>query len=57
MHPRLFRLLEQHQSIDEALRLEQRRPSPDWSGLLRLKRHKLRVKDLIHRFTLQAVSA
>lgn len=57
MHPRLFRLLEQHQSIDEALRLEQRRPSPDWSGLLRLKRHKLRVKDLIHRFTLQAVRA
>ena len=57
MHPRLFRLLEKHQSIDEALRLEQRRGSPDWSEILQLKRYKLRVKDLIHRFTQQAIRA
>ena len=57
MHPRLFRLLEKHQSIDEALRLEQRRRSPDWSEILQLKRHKLRVKDLIHRFTRGAAGA
>jgi uncharacterized protein len=51
MHPRLFRLLEKHQSIDEALRLEQRRAFPNWNWLLQLKRRKLKVKDLIHRFT------
>jgi hypothetical protein len=57
MHARLFRLLEKHQSIDEALRLEQRRPSPNWSELFQLKRHKLRVKDLIHRSTRRGIQA
>ena len=57
MNPRLFRLMEQHQSIDEALRFEQRRKFPDWSEIFQLKRHKLRVKDLIHRITRRASRA
>ena len=51
MHPRLYRLLEKHQRIDELLRLEQHRHRPDWTAVLRLKRLKLRIKDMIHRFT------
>jgi hypothetical protein len=51
MHPRLYRLLEKHQRIDEQLSWERQRPMPDWRQILRLKRLKLRIKDLIHRFT------
>ena len=51
MHPRLFRLIETHQRIDQRLSDEQRRPRPDSLQLMRLKRLKLRVKDLIHRLT------
>ena len=51
MHPRLYRLIETHARIDRALRREQRRPLPDWFRLLRLKKLKLRAKDLIHRLT------
>jgi hypothetical protein len=51
MHPRLFRLIETHQRIDARLRGELRRPLPDSFQLMRLKRLKLRVKDLIQRFT------
>lgn len=51
MHPRLYRLIEAHQRIDRALRSEQQRPKPDWLQLMRLKRLKLRAKDLIHRFS------
>ena len=51
MHPRLYRLIETHERIDRALRREQRRPLPDWFRLLRLKKLKLRAKDLIHRLT------
>jgi hypothetical protein len=54
MNPRLYRLMEAHQRIDRQLRLEQKRPRPDWVQLLRLKRLKLRAKDLIQRFTLRA---
>jgi hypothetical protein len=52
MHPRLFRLIETHQRIDAGLRNELGRPRPDVFQLLRLKRLKLRVKQLIQRFTL-----
>lgn len=52
MHPRLFRLIETHQRIDSRLRSELKRPLPDSFRLMRLKRLKLRAKDLIHRFTL-----
>lgn len=51
MHPRLFRLIETHQRIDQRLSDEQRRPRPDTLQLMRLKRLKLRAKDLIHRLT------
>ena len=53
MHSRLYRLLEAHQRIDGQLRLEQRRRRKDWFRIAHLKKLKLRVKDLIHRQTLQ----
>ena len=52
MHPRLFRLIETHQRIDQRLRSELTRPLPDAFQLMRLKRLKLRAKQLIARFTL-----
>ena len=54
MHLRLYRLLEVHQRIDGQLRLEQQRRWKDWPSISRLKKLKLRAKDLIHRHTLQA---
>ena len=51
MHPRLYRLIEAHHRIDSRLRLELERPRPDSFRLMQLKRLKLRVKDLIHRFS------
>ena len=53
MHSRLYSLLEAHQRIDGHLRLEQQRRWKDWFRIARLKKLKLRVKDLIHRQTLQ----
>ena len=50
MNSRLYRLIEKHQRIDRALRDEQRRAAPDTLQLMRLKRLKLRAKDLIERF-------
>ena len=50
MHPRLFRLIETHQRIDRDLRHEQGRPYPDSFRLMRLKKLKLRAKELLHRF-------
>jgi hypothetical protein len=55
MHPRLFRLIETHQRIDARLRGELQRPLPDTLQLMRLKRLKLRAKDLIQRFTHQSM--
>ena len=52
MHPRLYRLTEVHQRIDEALRIEQRRRWKDPFHIARLKKLKLRVKDLLHRASL-----
>lgn len=51
MHPRLYRLLEKHQRVDERLRQEQRRSRPDWLRVMQLERLKLRIKDLIDRMT------
>lgn len=57
MNPRLYRLIETHQRIDAELRSEQKRPWPDSFRLLRLKKLKLRAKDLIHRLTRSAARA
>jgi hypothetical protein len=54
MHSRLYGLLEAHQRIDGQLRFEEQRRWKDWFRIARLKKLKLRVKDLIHRQTLQA---
>ena len=53
MNPRLFRLIETHQRIDQGLRREQRRPLPDMLELLRLTDLKLRTKQLIERYPLR----
>ncbi|WP_205479212.1 DUF465 domain-containing protein [Sphingomonas arenae] len=57
MHSRLYRLIETHQRIDRALRDEQRRRGADPMRLTQLKKMKLRVKDLIHRFTMRRAHA
>lgn len=53
MPRRLFRMMLRHQRIDELIRREQRRRAPDVFKLMRLKKLKLRIKDMIHRFVLQ----
>lgn len=50
MSTRIFRLIERHARIDDALRMEQRRAGADWQRINELKRLKLRIKDMIHRF-------
>ncbi|HEY0628929.1 MAG TPA: YdcH family protein [Sphingomicrobium sp.] len=50
MHPRLYRLMDKHQRIDRLIRLEQSSSWQDPIRLARLKKLKLRVKDLIQRF-------
>ena len=57
MHPRLYRLLETHHRIDRALREEQHKRLPDPYRTTRLKKLKLRVKDLMHRFARQQAHA
>lgn len=49
MTARVFRLTQIHQKIDARLRLEMRKRRPDWTELSRLKKMKLRVKDVLHR--------
>lgn len=51
MHPRLYRLIETHQRIDRALQQEQSHRWTDPAKVMRHKKLKLRVKDLISRFT------
>ena len=51
MRPRLFRLLEMHQRIDEALRRELRRHWPDPLNVSRLRKKKVRVKRRLVRLT------
>ncbi|WP_343517806.1 DUF465 domain-containing protein [Sphingomonas sp.] len=48
MHPRLFRLIEKHQRIDDLLRLAQQRA--DGSDIHRLRILKMKAKHLIARF-------
>ena len=50
MNGRLYRLIETHQKVDEALRDELRRRRPDDLRTRELKKLKLRVKDLMSRF-------
>ncbi|WP_157216170.1 DUF465 domain-containing protein [Flavisphingomonas formosensis] len=45
MTMRLFRLMELHQRIDEALRRERHRRKPDPLTLAALKTRKIRIKD------------
>ncbi len=45
MSERVFRMLERHQRLDDALRAEQSRRWPDFARLQKLKRMKLAVKD------------
>ena len=45
MTMRLFRLMELHQRIDEALRRERHRRRPDPLTLAALKTRKIRIKD------------
>ena len=49
MNPRLFRMIETHARVDDALRREQQRAAADWQRVSELKRLKLRIKDLMHR--------
>lgn len=49
MSDRLYRLVEVHQRIDEELQQEQRRRWRDPFRVMRLKKLKLRAKDLIQR--------
>lgn len=51
MHPRLYRLIEKHQRIDDALRRAQMRRGTPRAEIVQLKKLKLKVKDLIARFT------
>ena len=49
MTARTFRLTQLHQKIDERLRLEMKKRTPDFFEITRLKRMKLRAKDALHR--------
>ena len=57
MRPRLYRLLEMHQRIDDALRRELRHRWPDPFRVTLLKKKKLRVKDRLFGLTPQLQSA
>lgn len=48
MTPHIFRLLKQHQQLDEALRLEQRRRLPNIARLLRLRMLKQAVRNRLN---------
>ena len=52
MSRRMFRLMLSHQRIDELIHREQRRRVPNMFELMRLKKLKLRAKDLIQRHLL-----
>jgi uncharacterized protein YdcH (DUF465 family) len=43
--------MEKHQRVDTLLQIEQRRRWGDPFRIMRLKKLKLRIKDLIHRLT------
>jgi hypothetical protein len=48
----IFRLLTQHQRLDEQLRIEQSRRLPDVVRVVQLKKLKLAVKDRLHQLSL-----
>lgn len=56
MHPRLFRLLEKHQRIDERLYAARRQLNIDRREVAHLSELKAKVKLLIDRLTLQPAS-
>ena len=51
MSDRLFRLMERHQKLDDALRRLQTRRSADPFEIARLKKLKLAIKDRLARFS------
>jgi uncharacterized protein YdcH (DUF465 family) len=51
MRPRLFRLLEIHQRLDDTLQRELRRRWADPLKIVQLKKLKLRVKDRLYGLT------
>ena len=53
MHPRLFRLLENHQRIDEQLRAAQQQRATNLNEIERLLGLKAKAKFLIDWFTLR----
>ncbi|WP_162888157.1 DUF465 domain-containing protein [Sphingomonas mesophila] len=53
MSRRLFGMMLRHQRVDELIRREQRRRAPDMFKLMRLKKLKLKIKDVIHRLVLK----
>ena len=57
MTPRMFRLTQIHQRVDERLRLELRKLRPDRRSLARLRELKLRAKKALHRLYLTRASA
>lgn len=50
MSDRLFRLMERHQKLDDALRRLQGRRTADPFEIVRLKKLKLAIKDRLARF-------
>lgn len=57
MKARVYRLIELHQRVDEALRREIARRVPDFFTVLALKKRKLRIKDLISRLSPRPLEA
>lgn len=53
MHPRLFRLIEKHQRVDELLRLAQQRRAADRAEIAQLRSLKAKSKQLIQHFILR----
>ncbi|QIK96732.1 DUF465 domain-containing protein [Sphingomonas sp. HDW15A] len=49
MSRRMFRIMLRHQRIDELIRREQRHRAPDVFKLMRLKKLKLKAKDMLRR--------
>lgn len=53
----VFRLMEKHQNIDRALRVEQTRAAPDPWRIQQLKRIKLAIKNRLNAFVEQPLPA
>jgi len=54
MSHRMYRLMERHQKLDGLLALARQSRCVDPLEVARLKKLKLRIKELIHRFTAQS---